>query len=226
VKEILISNPTLIWIKRLLTSKCYEYKYRKNFLKISPQSQIVNSHFGIYCTIYKYAILIDVELGNFSYVNTGSQIIKSNIGKFCCIGENVRCGTANHPSSTFVSVHPIFYSTRKQAQLTFSDRDYFPEFRNVEIGNDVWVGNESSILGGVKIGDGAIVGTRSLVTKDVPPYAIVGGVPAKIIKYRFSQEEVKFLMNFNWWDKDLQWLKKNFKIMHDIKQLMQSQSVC
>ena len=73
----------------------------------------------------------------------------------------------------------------------------------------MWIGNNAIIKYGIKIGDGAIIGSGAMVTKDVEPYSIVGGVPAKIIKYRFTQEQIEFLLNFKWWDKDLDWLKKN-----------------
>ena len=85
------------------------------------------------------------------------------------------------------------------------------------IGNDVWIGEGVTIKGGVRIGDGAIVAMNACVTKDVPPYAIVGGVPAKIIRYRFTDEQIKFLLDFQWWNKSLEWIEKHAEIFVDIE---------
>jgi tetrahydrodipicolinate N-succinyltransferase len=78
------------------------------------------------------------------------------------------------------------------------------------------------LIDGVTIGDGAIIGAGAVVTKDVPPYAIVGGIPARLIKYRFEPDEIEFLLKLKWWDKDLEWIKNNSKLFNNIKKLMQS----
>ena len=85
------------------------------------------------------------------------------------------------------------------------------------IGNDVWIGLNATILDGVTIGDGAIVAAGAVVTKDVPPYAVVGGVPAKIIKYRFTESQIDFLLKFRWWEKDRKWIQQNYKRFQDIE---------
>lgn len=189
-------------------------------LKIGYLSDPISCRFGLYNTIYENVVLRNVEISDFSYVNSHSSIFQTRIGKFTVIGEHVTCGLAIHPSSDFVSMHPIFYSTRKQSQISFADRDYIHEFEPVEIGNDVWVGSHALLKGGVTIGNGAIIGAGSLVTRDVPPYAIVGGVPAKIIRYRFNHEQIHFLQEFKWWNKDLSWLEKNYFDMHNIDNFM------
>ena len=100
------------------------------------------------------------------------------------------------------------------------EKNLFDEFPSTDIGNDVWIGNNVIIKYGVKIGDGAILGAGAVVTKDVEPYSIVGGVPAKVIKYRFSPDEIKFLLAFKWWDKDLNWLKENKHKFQNIGEFM------
>ncbi len=88
-----------------------------------------------------------------------------------------------------------------------------------KIGSDVWIGIDVTLIGGVEIGDGAVVLTKAVVTKDVPPYAIVGGVPARIIGYRYDEETIKFLQNIKWWDMSPEWLKRNANLLCDIEAL-------
>lgn len=116
----------------------------------------------------------------------------------------------------------MFFSVAKQNGYTFVDKDYFKEQKtvdgryNVKIGNDVWINSKVSIISGVKIGDGAILLSGAMVTKDVPPYAIVGGVPAKILKFRYSPEDIDYLLKLQWWNKPVDWLRKNAHLLRDI----------
>lgn len=86
--------------------------------------------------------------------------------------------------------------------ISWTDHNSYDEFKEIYIGNDVWIGQRAMVMGGVRIGNGAVVGAGAVVTKDVPPYTIVGGVPAKIIRYRFSDKVVKKLQSSKWWDYD------------------------
>jgi acetyltransferase-like isoleucine patch superfamily enzyme len=183
-------------------------------------SNISSCVFGLYNTIYDHVVLQKVELGDFTYIANGSNIKNTKIGKFCSIGPDIKCGLGRHPSHTFVSTHPIFFSTLKQAQVSFADKNYFEDFKNIEIGNDVWIGANVIIIDGIEIGNGSIIAANSVVTKDVPSYAIVAGSPAKIIKYRFNEVEIKYLQNIKWWDQELSWIKDNYKTFHDIKLFM------
>lgn len=92
----------------------------------------------------------------------------------------------------------------------------------VVIGNDVWIGAYAKIVEGVRIGDGAVIAAGAVVTKDVPPYAIVGGVPAKIIKYRFEEKQIKQLLELKWWNKDIAWLKTHAEKFRDVQELLNS----
>ncbi|QSW91588.1 CatB-related O-acetyltransferase [Flavobacterium endoglycinae] len=180
------------------------------------------TYFGKYNTIYDNVILSNVTLGDFTYVAANSSIIYTKIGNYCSIASNVKCGLGFHPSKIFVSTHPVFYSLSQQSQIAFVDKSYFEEYRSIEIGNDVWIGENVTIVGGVKIGDGAIIAAGAVVTKDIPPYGVVGGVPGKLIKYRFEQNEIDFLLKLKWWDFDYKVVKENVLLFHDIKQLMNS----
>lgn len=215
--KLIIKNPFTVWFVRFIKSKRLEYRNKEKKLKIGYMSSAINCIFGKYNTIYDNVTLNEVNLGDFTYIAAKTIISKTTIGKFCSIGSNCQIGLGRHPSQTFVSTHPVFFSTLKQAQITFSDKDYFEEFKEITIGNDVWLGANVIIVDGVKIGDGVIVAAGSVVTKDIPAYAIVGGVPAKIIKYRFKKEEIEKLLAFMWWDMDIDELKKDYKKFHNIE---------
>jgi len=165
------------------------------------------------------------SLGRGSYISKNCNLNKTKIGRFCSIGQNLVNGVGLHPSKDFVSTHPAFFSNAKQAGFSFVENSIFEEHKFVdkdkkylvEIGNDVWIGNNVVIFDGVKIGNGAIVGTNALVTKDIEPYTIVGGVPAKIIRRRFTQDQIDFLMEFKWWDREINWLKDNINKFDNVE---------
>ena len=224
MKDVL-KNPLTIWLWLLLSKWLLQIKHRRQHLRLGYMSKASNCKFGQYNTIYNNVRLYEVELSDFSYVADGSQLTRTRIGKFCSIGPNVKSGLGLHPSHTFVSTHPVFYSTRKQAQISFADKDYFQENVFSEIGHDVWIGANVLIMDGIRIGNGAIVAAGAVVTADVPDYAIVGGVPARILKYRF-EEEIKHLLESRWWDKDPEWLRKNYKLFHDARKFVAAQEGC
>ena len=212
----LIKNPFTIWFYRFIKSRLLQFKNRKKHLKIGLGTSIKNSSFGNYNKIGDHVNMKLCSFGDFSYVSRNSNLARATIGKFCSIGPNCEIGLGKHPSSQFVSTHPIFYSTNNQAGISFSDQNYFDEFEPIIIGNDVWVGANVIINDGVKISDGAIIATGSVVTKNIPPYAIVGGVPAKIIKYRFNDDQIERLLEKKWWNLDVSTLESDFKQLHNI----------
>jgi acetyltransferase-like isoleucine patch superfamily enzyme len=215
----LFLNPFTMWLRWFFTKLFLEFKYRKQKLKLEYMVEITNCKFNQYNTIYKYSRLRDSEIGSYSYIARNCQVYNTAVGKFTCIGPNVMTGMGAHPSSGFVSSHPLFYSTLGQSSgLVIVEKNLFDEFPRTEIGNDVWIGNNAIIKYGIKIGDGAIIASGAVVTKDVEPYSIVGGVPAKLIKYRFPKEQITFLLTFKWWNKDLEWLKSNKDLFQNIDQ--------
>ncbi len=160
------------------------------------------------------------SMGFGSYI-AGYSYIHAKIGRFSSIGVEVRTANGTHPFTTpYATTSPMFFSTKKQAMRTFTAVQRFDEdLPPVEIGNDCWIGDKVEIVGGKKICDGAVVLSCAMVTKDVPPYAIVGGVPAKIIKYRYDPETIGFLLNSHWWDKPLDWLEEHSEALCDIEKL-------
>lgn len=192
---------------------------------IHPSAQIKRSRIAGRNKIDRRAVIRNSEIGYGTYVAENSIINRCKIGSYSLIGFQALIGA--HPLHKIVSIHPAFYSTLSQYGFTYTRKNYFEEFKyadseghSIVIGNDVWATN-IKVVHGVTIGDGAIALAGAVVTKDVPPYAIVGGIPAKIIGYRFLPEQIAFLLKLKWWDRSEEWLKNHINYMSDVETLMQ-----
>ena len=135
------------------------------------------------------------SIGDYTYIGLRCTISKANIGRYCSIGNNVSIGPGEHHIN-WISTSSYLYEDKVDwyEELTHGD---------VIIGNDVWIGTDSIVRRGITVGDGAVIGANSFVNSDVPPYAIVAGIPAKIIKYRFSEEVIQKLLDSKWFLLDL-----------------------
>lgn len=220
VDKSFINNPLLEYIKWLFTKIYYQTKYWGKHLRIGYQSRVNNVVFGRYNWLSKNVIISNSELGDFSYISDNSIVLESKIGKYCSVGPNVRIAPGNHLNKIFVSTHPATFLNADYCIKNFVNKDYHEPHQTVVIGNDVWIGANVVILDGVKISDGAIVGANSIVTKDVLPYEIVGGVPAKHLKYRFTEMQIKSLLEIKWWDRDIVWLEDNSNLLLNINDLL------
>lgn len=207
----LFSSIAIFFYKFYLRKKFNIYYGKGVFIGFSVKCEGGNSFATNSC-------ITSSRIGFGSYIAEGSNISKTKIGRYCSIGPNVKCIFGKHPSNTFVSTHPAFFSARGSARISYTNVQLFKEFTDfndaegkysITIGNDVWIGANVSIMDGVIIGDGAIIAANALVNKNVAPYAIVGGVPAKYIKARFSNNHVEFLTKFKWWDKPEKWIIEN-----------------
>ena len=162
----------------------------------------------------------DGFMGYGSYISSHSSIV-ADIGRFTSIAPCVRSSNGVHPYTyPYATTSPMFYSIKKQTGTTFANKMVFKEIvQKTTIGNDCWIGENAFIVGNLTIGDGAVVLAGAVVTRDVPPYAIVGGVPAKVLKYRYNEDDIQFLLEHKWWEREIEWLKKNWESLCDINKL-------
>lgn len=170
-----------------------------NGSRIRTGSSISNSTLGTKVGIHRRVSLTNANIGDYSYVSEEGSLARVEVGKFTSIGPFFLCGLGEHPLN-WLSTSPVFYSTNRPSEASFCSESRFEEEGYARIGSDVWIGARAFIRDGVKIGDGAVIAAGAIVTKDVPDYAVVGGVPAKLIKFRFSDSYIQRLLRAAWWN--------------------------
>ena len=169
------------------------------------------------------------RMGRFSYIGDRSRIL-GNIGRFTSIGPDVDVAVGRHPVKQWASTSPAFFSPLPRAGRTFADCELFEEYKyadpasraHVAIGSDVWIGAHAVLVGGVTVGDGAVVLAGAVVTKDVPPYAIVGGVPARVVDWRFTPEQIERLQRLRWFDRPVEWIGAHAAQFGDVEELLKA----
>lgn len=217
-------------IKRYLKFLYTRIQLKKKSVYISILSYSQNSVYEGKNNIARFTKLKGVKLGFGTYVGANVDFENAKIGKYCSIGNNIKIHRGQHPTKDFISTHPAFYSPQnpslRKTKLAYtkittfkSERVYTKNGNSLEVGNDVWIGNDVRFMEGVTISDGAIIASNALVTKDIPPYAIAAGIPAKIIKHRFRADEIEYLTKLQWWDKEAEWLNKNSEYFFDLPTL-------
>lgn len=179
--------------------------------------------------VHAHSVFIG-SLGFGSYIGTRCSI-SAEIGRFTSIASDVTCVSGRHPVGyPYATTSPLFFSlipNRVRKGMTFATKELFEEHKyavrekklSVKIGSDCWIGQGAKLIEGITIGDGAIILAYAVVTKDVPPYAIVGGIPAKVIRYRFSPEDIAFFNKVQWWNQPLEWFKYHSELLNDVEAL-------
>lgn len=179
------------------------------FIKKIRGSAVINSKIDRTSKIESGSSIVNTVFDKHSFCGYDCEINHSDIGSFCSIANNVIIGGGMHPMD-WVSMSPVFYEGRDSVRAKFSEHKRPLPLRTI-IGNDVWIGQYVLVKQGVNIGHGAVIGMGSVVTKDVEPYTVVAGVPAKFIKKRFDDNVIQALLDIKWWDFDDEKLKEYAK---------------
>jgi len=185
-------------------------------------SAIKNSKIHKSARVESGSSFINSTMDRYSFCGYDCTILNTEIGSFCSIASNVKIGGVAHPVD-FVSTSPVFLSHKDSIKQKFANHNYLPKIIT-KIEHDVWIGEGAIIKAGITIGIGAVIGMGSVVTKDVSPYEIVGGNPAKNIRFRFTQEIIDKLLASKWWDFDDTLLKKYGVYFNDPKSFLKEYS--
>ena len=207
--------------------RIYKLKKQKN-CKILTRFFNENTKFGFNCEIGKNVLIgNNSEIGDNSYISSNSTIDSNvHIGKFCSIAPNGFIAPGVHKYN-YVTTHPILFNKywRNKLKINEKNNEYDNEIGNENvhtyIGNDVWIATGATIMRGIKIGNGAVIGAGAVVTKDVEPYSIVVGIPAKHIKYRFTKNEIDKIEKDEWWNKSSSELNALMPFMYDINKYIE-----
>lgn len=185
-------------------------KYKRKKCFISHNVELTDSTLCELCNLAHHASVVNCNIGKRTSIGRFSKIRDAEIGSYCSISWDVTIGAVSHPLSR-ISTHAFSY--RKMFGIVNADITYNHE--KTFIGNDVWIGCGAIILSGITIGDGAVIGAGAVVTKDVAPYTIVAGIPAKQIKKRFNDETIDELLKIKWWNLSDEIIAKNIDLFSE-----------
>lgn len=205
---------------------CFKKKIYFSNLAYSHNTKFEGKNF-----VGRFSRISNSKIGFGTYIGKSVMFNNARIGSYCSIANDIKVNSGQHPTEKFVSTSPAFYaplnnpinklSMSYTKETKFLERKFTKNHYSIEIGNDVWIGNDARFIEGIVVSDGAIVASGSLVTKDVPPYSIVAGVPARVMKYRFNNEEIEYLLKLKWWYRNEEWIIDHAEYFVNIKTLME-----
>lgn len=208
------------------TLDVWKFNINRN-IEIGRHTKVRMAKIGEYVRVGDFCNIQRGGVKSYSYLGNYCELPQTSIGKFCSVAGHVILAAGNHPMNylstspyTYDVIHGSFTNTK-----LYSDEFYYTDDSHdylCEIGNDVWIGTGALLVCGsnaLHIGNGAVIAAGAVVTKDVPPYAIVAGNPAKVIRYRFSSEVIEKLEKEKWWDRDQEWIKKHVKQFSEVENI-------
>lgn len=178
---------------------------------VHPTARVKDSTLGAWTEVAAHASVVRSTLGDYSYVMEQADLMHTTVGKFCSIAAFVRLNPGNHPLDRVTSHHMTYRAA--MYDLGADDAEFFAwrDAHPVKLGHDIWIGHGVTVVAGVTIGNGAAVGAGAVVTKDVPAYTVVAGVPAKPIRERFNADTATKLERIRWWDWTREELEARFE---------------
>lgn len=191
--------------------------------RIDPSASVVGSEIGAFTDIGANWTVLESRIDDYSYLaGTDGAVIYTEIGRFCSIASHAVINPGDHPMQR-VTQHHCTYRRRRYGLGPADDEGVFNwrRSRRCRIGHDVWIGTGAMIMAGVTIGTGAVIGAGAVVTKEVKPYEVVAGVPAKPIRMRFPAEVAARLLSVAWWDWDRNMLEQRFEDFYDIERFLE-----
>jgi len=200
-------------------SSAYRYYLEKTYPHASFEPGCIvgdNCHFGEGVHIGPRTTIVESSIGKFTYTGPESYFHQVTIGNFCSLGAQILAGLGRHPIS-YVSTYPAFYANKHPGALaSIAESQIFREHLPINIGSDVWIGARAIVLDGVSVAHGAIIAAGAIVTRDVEPYSVVCGVPARVLKRRFDDLTIAELLRIAWWERPLEWIRENREYFIDI----------
>lgn len=216
-------------IKMLIKMIRNEISENRKMVLLRKKNSTVQFYSGVKATdvefggknvLFQDVVIAQSKLGRHSYIQRRTEVYSSHIGSFCSIAGGVLIGLPMHPLS-FVSTHPSFFIEDSPLVEVFCKKTVKSEDDIItSIGHDVWIGQNALVKEGVVVGTGAVIGAGAVVTKNVKPYAIVGGVPARLIRYRFNESIIARLLQSKWWERSEDWLLKNWEKFNDVDEFL------
>lgn len=209
--KAIVRNPLFYWLVYVFQ---YFYYFFTKRATLGYFAKVSNSYVGERSAIHARSEVVDSTIGAYTYLSQSCIVINSDIRPYSCLGRECKLGLGSHPLEENVSISPLFYDLVNPLGITFvKEKLWRQDTGKVLVAGNVWIGSGVTVLDGVSLGEGCVVGAGAVVTKNVPPYAIVAGVPARLIRLRFSQEKIEKIIALRWTNWEMKKIERNIEFL-------------